>query len=201
MATTRKTQQMTGLALFTAIVVVLQVIATFIHFGPFSITLALTPILVGAALYGTKASAYLGGVFGAVVLIACILGWDPGGAILWAAQPLLTAVICLGKGILAGLAAGLVYKLLARKNMLLGSVVAGIISPIVNTGLFLLALWFLFPDILAAWATGFGADVVTYVLTGLVGVNFILELCVNLILSSVAVRIIKARLGGSTTRF
>lgn len=200
MAATRKTQQMTGLALFTAIVVVLQVIATFIHFGPFSITLALTPILVGAALYGPKASAYLGGVFGAVVLIASILGWDPGGAILWTAQPFLTALICLGKGILAGLAAGIIYKLLSKKSMMLGAITAGILSPMVNTGLFLLALWFLFPDILAAWATGFGADVVTYILTGLVGINFVLELCVNLVLSSVVVRIVKARLGGNPTR-
>ena len=195
MTATRKTQQMTGLALFTAIVVVLQLVATFIRFGPFSITLALTPILVGAALYGPKASAYLGGVFGTVVLLACILGWDAGGAILWAAQPFVTAMICMVKGILAGLAAGLVYQELHKKNMLLGCVVAGIVSPIVNTGLFLLALWFLFPDILAAWATGFGADVVTYILTGLVGVNFILELCVNLVLSSVVVRIIRARMG------
>lgn len=201
METTRKTQRMTGLALFTAIIVVLQVIATFVRFGPFSITLALTPIVVGAALYGLSAGAYLGGVFGVVVLIACILGWDIGGAILWNAQPLLTALICLGKGVFAGLAAGIVYRRFEKKNMLLGSVAAAIASPIVNTGLFLLSLYFLFYDVLVSWATGAGADIMTFVLTGLLGINFILELCVNLILSAVVVRIIKARRGGSTARF
>lgn len=201
METTRKTQRMTGLALFTAIIVVLQVIATFVRFGPFSITLALTPIVVGAALYGLSAGAYLGGVFGIVVLIACILGWDIGGAILWNAQPLLTALICLGKGVFAGLAAGIVYRRFEKKNMLLGSVAAAIASPIVNTGLFLLSLYFLFYDVLVSWATGAGADIMTFVLTGLLGINFILELCVNLILSAVVVRIIKARRGGSTARF
>lgn len=199
--TNRKTQRMTGLALFTAIIVVLQLMATFVRFGPFSITLALTPIVVGAAIYGVGAGAYLGGVFGAVVLVACILGWDAGGAILWNAQPFLTMLICMGKGIAAGLAAGGAYTLFSKKNMMLGSIAAAVASPIVNTGLFLLALYFLFYDILAAWATGFGADIATFILSGLVGVNFVLELSVNLILSSVVVRIIKARMGGSTARF
>ena len=104
MRASEKTRRLTGLALMTAIVVVLQVVASFVKFGPFTITLALAPILIGAALYGPKAGACLGGVFGAVVLLACILGWDPGGAILWNANPFLTALVCLGKGILAGLA-------------------------------------------------------------------------------------------------
>lgn len=106
MRASEKTRRLTGLALMTAIIVVLQVVASFVKFGPFTITLALAPILIGAALYGPKAGACLGGVFGAVVLLACILGWDPGGAILWNANPFLTALVCLGKGILAGLAAG-----------------------------------------------------------------------------------------------
>lgn len=193
MQASRKTQTLTGLALFTAIIVVLQLVATFVHVGPFSITLALAPMIIGAAVYGPKAGTYLGGVFGAVVLVACILGWDPGGAMLWNAQPFLTALICLAKGILSGLVAGGVYLLLAEKSRTLGTVIASIASPVVNTGIFLLGLFFLFPDFLAAWATAAGADIITYVLTGLVGINFVLELCVNLLLSSVIVRIINAR--------
>lgn len=193
MTTAYKTQKMTTLALFTALIIVLQLVSTFVHFGPFSITLALVPIVVGAAVYGPKAGAYLGGVFGVWVLIACILGWDPGGAVLWAAQPFLTALICLGKGILAGLSAGGVYTLLGRKNKTLGTVAAAIVSPIVNTGCFLLGLYVLFYGVLLDWATAFGADIATYVLTVLIGVNFILEFCVNLVLSTVVVRIVKAK--------
>lgn len=192
-ARSSKTRSLTGLALFTAIIVVLQLIATFVRFGPFSITLALAPIIIGAALYGPRAGAYLGGVFGAVALVASILGWDMGGAILWNAQPFLTALICLIKGAGAGLAAGGVYRLLSRKRKLAGAIAAGVVSPVTNTGIFLLALYFLFPDVLAAWATAAGADIATYILTGLVGVNFILELCVNLVLSTVIVRVIEAR--------
>ena len=81
--------------------------------------------------------------------------------VLWNANPFLTALVCLGKGILAGLAAGLVYRAIAwggkshsSGRMLGGSIAAGIVSPVVNTGLFLLGLFFLFPTYLEAWATG-----------------------------------------------
>ena len=74
MRASEKTRRLTGLALLTAIVAVLQVVASFIKFGPFTITLALAPILIGAALYGPKAGAYLGGVFGLVVLMEAPCG-------------------------------------------------------------------------------------------------------------------------------
>lgn len=194
MRASEKTRRLTGLALLTAIVAVLQVVATFIKFGPFPITLALAPIIIGAALFGPKAGAYLGGVFGFVVLLACIMGWDPGGSVLWNANPFLTAVICLGKGILAGLCAGAVYRALYRalsQKPLLGSIVAGIVSPVVNTGLFCLCLTLLFHDILIAWAGG--TEVVYYIIFVLTGINFLVELVVNLVLSTVIVRVVSAR--------
>jgi len=188
-----KTRRLTGLALLTGLIVVLQIIATFVKFGPFSITLSLIPIVVGAALYGPAAGAYLGGVFGLVVALACILGWDLGGAVLWNAQPFLTFLVCLGKGALAGLAAGGAYRALSAHSSTAAAIVAAAVSPIVNTGLFLLALYFLFYDVLASWATAAGAEIATYILTGLVGVNFLVELAVNMVLSPVIVRIIRAR--------
>jgi len=190
MRASEKTRRLTGLALLTAIVAVLQVVATFIKFGPFPITLALAPIIIGAALYGPKAGAYLGGVFGFVVLLACIMGWDVGGSVLWNANPFLTAVICLGKGALAGLCAGAVYRALSQKP-LLGSIAAGIVSPVVNTGLFCLCLILLFHDILVAWAAG--TELFYYIIFGLTGVNFLVELVVNLVLSTVIVRVVSAR--------
>ena len=184
MRASEKTRRLTGLALMTAIVVVLQVVASFVKFGPFTITLALAPILV----------------FGAVVLLACILGWDMGGNVLWNANPFLTALVCLGKGILAGLAAGLVYRAIAwggkshsSGRMLGGSIAAGIVSPVVNTGLFLLGLFFLFPTYLEAWATGAGQTVITYMIFTMVSINFVLELLINLVLSTVIVRVVSAR--------
>ena len=195
----QKTKTLTGLALFTAIIVVLQLLGSFIKFGPFSISLVLIPIVVGAAVYGPKAGAYLGGVFGVVVLIACGAGWDMGGSLMWNANPLLTALVCVGKGALAGLAAGGVYTLAGKKNRMAGTVLAAIVCPAVNTGIFLLALFFPFHDFLVAWSTAAGADIATYVLTVLVGVNFVAELLLNVVVSPVIVRIIGARLGAAKT--
>ena len=199
MKASAKTQRLTGLALMTGIIIVLQIVASFIKFGPFTITLALAPIIIGAALYGAGAGAYLGGVFGVVVTITCIIGWDAGGNALWNANPFLTALICIVKGVAAGLAAGLVYRAvvgdsLAHGRMIAGSVAAGIVSPVVNTGIFLLGLFFLFPSFLEAWATSAGQTVLTYMIFTMVSINFALELVINLVLSTVIVRVIGARM-------
>lgn len=193
MRASEKTRRLTGLALLTAIIVVLQIVASFIKFGPFSITLALAPIIIGAALFGKGAGAWLGGVFGVVVLLACVMGWDVGGNILFTANPLLTAILCIVKGALAGLAAGAVFQAVSKKNMTGGSILAGIVSPVVNTGVFCLGLALFFYDTLVAWAGG--TDLIYYIIFGLTGVNFLLELVINLVLSTVIVRVVKARRG------
>ena len=78
-------------------------------------------------------------------------------------------------------------------RMLGGSIAAGIVSPVVNTGLFLLGLFFLFPTYLEAWATGAGQTVITYMIFTMVSINFVLELLINLVLSTVIVRVVSAR--------
>ena len=191
MKASAKTQRLTGLALMTGIIIVLQIVASFIKFGPFTITLALAPIIIGAALYGAGAGAYLGGVFGVVVFIACVAGWDMGGNILCTARPLVTLILCVVKGALAGLAAGAVYRALAQRSPMAGSILAGIMCPVVNTGIFCLGLAGFYYDTLVAWAGG--TALVYYVITVLVGLNFLLEMAINLVLSSVIVRVVKAR--------
>lgn len=191
MKASAKTQRLTGLALMTGIIIVLQIVASFIKFGPFTITLALAPIIIGAALYGAGAGAYLGGVFGVVVFIACVAGWDMGGNILFTARPLVTLILCVVKGALAGLAAGAVYRALAQRSPMAGSILAGIMCPVVNTGIFCLGLAGFYYDTLVAWAGG--TALVYYVITVQVGLNFLLEMAINLVLSSVIVRVVKAR--------
>lgn len=182
------TYRLTGLAILTAIIIVLQIFTTFVKFGPFSITLALIPMVVGAAMYGVGAGAYLGAVLGAVVTIMCITGGDVGGAMVWAANPFLCAVMCVLKTALAGLCAGAVYMLLETKNRYVAVFLAAIVAPIVNTGVFIVGMLLFFKDLLAAWAGG--SDLLTYIIVGIVGVNFLVELGVNVILSPVVVRII-----------
>ena len=191
MRANEKTRRLTGLALMTAIIVVLQVVASFVKFGPFSITLALAPIIIGAALYGAGAGAWLGAVFGVVVLIACVAGWDMGGNILFTANPLLTAALCIVKGAAAGFVSGLVFRGLSSRSPMGASIIAGIVCPVVNTGIFCVGLAVFFYDTLVAWAGG--SDLIYYIIFGLTGVNFVLELAINLVLSTVIVRVVGAR--------
>ena len=185
------TRRMAGLAIFTAIIVVLQVLCTFIRFGPFSITLALAPIIIGTAMYGKGAGAYLGGVFGAVVLITGLLGWDGGTVmLLMGIHPLGCVLVCLLKGVAAGFFAGLCYELIAKKNDKLGVLISGVVCPVVNTGLFIVGMLVFFFDTLNSWAGG--QDLLFFIIVGLTGVNFLVELAVNIVLSSGITQIIRA---------
>ena len=188
---TGNTRRLVGMSILTALVVVLQVVATFIKPFGFSFTLALTPIVVGAALYGSKSGAWLGGVFGVVVLLMCIFGADAGGAILWNVNPAMTAVLCIVKGAAAGWVTGLVYNALNKKKMTARVISAAICTPIVNTGIFCLGMALFFHDKLVEWAAG--ANLVYFVFIGLIGLNFLIEMVVNVALSPIIVRIIDAR--------
>ena len=120
-----KTRRLAGLALFTAIVVVLQLLGSFIKVGPFAVSLVLIPIVVGAAVYGVSAGAWLGFVFGVVVTIAVVTGADEGGYIMFSARPVMTVLVCLIKGTAAGYVAGLLYRAIGKKHPLAGVIVRG----------------------------------------------------------------------------
>ena len=197
----RKTKTLVGMAIFTAIVVVLQLIASFVKFGFFTPSLVLIPIVIGTAIYGIKAGAWLGFVFGVVVLIACITGADGGGYLMWGVNPAVTALICVGKGVACGALAGLTNHLLHHMTRILATVAAAVVSPVVNTGLSCLGAVAVFKPLLLEWAAGWAAQngmeavsLVTYVFLGLIGINFLVELLINVVLSPVVVRILKARM-------
>ena len=180
------TRTLTGLALFTAIVVVLQFLGAFVRFGPFSISLVLIPIVVGAALYGPGAGAWLGFVFGMVVLLS------GDAAAFLAVNPLGTVLTVLVKGALAGLCAGLVYRALEKLGGWLAVIFAAVAAPVVNTGIFLVGCVLFFMPTITEWATGMGfPSVGNYMIFGLVGANFLFELLFNIVLSPVIVRLIK----------
>lgn len=182
---TGKTRKLTGIAIFTAIVVVLQLLGSFIRFGPFSISLVLIPIVVGAAMYGTAAGAWLGFIFGLVVLLsgdaAAFLGVNALG----------TIITVIAKGTLAGLCAGLVFRALTKKNTYVAVIASAIVCPVVNTGVFLLGCLLFFMETINGWAAAAGfASAGAYMIVALVGLNFVFELLVNVVLSPVIVRII-----------
>lgn len=180
------TKRMVGVALFSALVVILQLLGSFIRFGPFSISLVAMPIVVGSAVYGAGAGAWLGLVFGVTVLLsgdaAAFMAASVGG----------TIITVLLKGILCGVTAGLVYQLLVQKQDTVAAVVSAIVCPVVNTGTFLIGCFLFFIPILTEWATGMGFENVgRYMIFGLVGGNFLVELVTNVLLCPVIIRLIK----------
>ena len=189
-ASTGSVRRMTGMSLMAAIIAVLTVLGNFVRVGPFPITLALAPIIIGAAMYGAGAGAILGGVFGLVTLISGLAGWD-GGTVMYlmGIAPLACILVCVGKGVAAGWCAGLVYSAIEKKNRHVGVVAAGIVCPVVNTGVFIIGMLLFFTSALESWASGQG--LMYYVIFGLTGVNFLVELAVNLVLSSGITAIIK----------
>ena len=187
----QKTVRLSRLALFSALILLLNYTPLgYIRVFALEITLIIIPVTLGAMLLGPADGAILGGVFGLVVVITGLLGFDGGTVLFLCSQnALATVLICLVKGTAAGFLAGLTYEALAKKSRLAGVITAGIVCPVVNTGLFILGMLLCFYDVLSSWASG--SSLIYYLIFGLTGVNFLIELAVNLILSSTLVRIIK----------
>ena len=186
MKQSQKILNMAILAMLLALVVVLQSFGGFIKIGPFAPSLVLIPIVIGAIVVGPRGGAILGAAFGIVVIIQCFMGIDAGGFILWGINPFFTSLICLVKGICAGLVPGYIYKLIAKdgtkeRRALVGSVLAALTAPVVNTGLFLIGLSTLFTETLYAWSGD--TNVMLYIFTGLIGLNFIIEFAINAVIS------------------
>ncbi|MBR4768348.1 MAG: ECF transporter S component [Lachnospiraceae bacterium] len=176
-----------GVGILTAIVVVLQLVAMFfLRFSMFSLTFVLVPIVIGAALYGVWAGAWLGFVFGAVVLIS-------GDASPFLAVNVFgTIATVLVKGILAGTFSGLTYRLFSKDHPYLAVILAAVVCPVTNTGVFLIGCLLFFMETISGWARAAGFESAgAYMILGLAGTNFLIELAVNVILAPVILRIIK----------
>ena len=173
------------IALLSAMVAVLAYFGGFIKIGGFaSISLTLIPVVIGAALCGPLAGAWLGAVAGAVFFAtpdaAFWLGLSIHG----------TIITVMVKGIAAGLLAGLVYKLLEGVNRYLAVFVSAIVCPVVNTGIFLLGALVFFMDTVSVGAVAEGMSVGAYLIVAFVGLNFVFELITNIVMSPAIVRIL-----------
>ena len=191
----QKIKRMVSIAFLMALVFVMQLLTGIIPpIGGFSISLVLIPIVMGAALYGPGAGALLGATFGIIVYINCVTGADPGGAMVFQANPVLCLLVVLGKGILAGSLAGLAYKLVSKWNSHVAMLCAAIVCPVVNTGSFIACMLTFFKDVLAAWAGG--GDIIAYIMTGLILLNFVPELILNIVFGTVGhtiVHVVKSK--------
>ena len=172
-------------ALLTALVIILQFMGAAVKFGPFSVSLVLIPIAIGAITCGKAVGTWLGLVFGVVVLAS------GDAAPFWAVNTAGTIITVLVKGMAAGFISGLVYEALLKvtKKTYPSAIVAALVCPVVNTGVFLLGCLVFFMKTVTEWAGG--SNVGTYMIVVLVGVNFLFEMAVNIIFAPAVTHIIK----------
>ena len=180
------TRKLVLLALLTAIVVILQLLASIIPVYPFRLNLVLIPIVIGAALITPLAGSWLGLVFGFVVLVS-----SPDVLPFMTFNPLATTVVILLRGALAGLAAGLVYSAIAKYNKIVAVIVAAATCAVTNTGIFILGMYVFFLPVIAEWGVTGAADIASFIFIGMVGFNFLFEFGVNLVFSPAIVRLIQ----------
>lgn len=175
-------RKMTYLAILSAIVFVLQIIA--IPVGGFFETSALpvAVIVIGAALFGVRAGAWLGFVFGVAVMILpgtqAYLTFAGNGQAL---NVFATILVVFAKGIGAGACAGLIYKLLERVNRYLAVIVAGVAAVTVNTGVFILGSVLFFDG---SFGVLFGA---------IIALSYPIEAGTSILLAPVALRVINIK--------
>ncbi len=187
----QKLGKLVGTAILAALVIVLQTFVL-IPIGIFFITLTLVPIIVGAILYGAGSGAFLGGVFGVTVAIQVVTG--AAGAMsfmMFEAHPVITLTLCVLKGIAAGFASGVIFGLLKEKKTL-GVIISSVAAPIVNTGIFVGGLFvFYYPLMVDFAAQSNYANAAAFIFVGVVGLNFLVEFAINVLLIPIVLRIIK----------
>ncbi|MBR5140513.1 MAG: ECF transporter S component [Clostridia bacterium] len=180
-----QTERLVLISLFTALVAILAYFGGFIKIGGLaSISLTLVPVVLGAAMCGPFVGAWLGGVSGAVFFLT-------GDAAFWLGLSIHgTIITVMVKGILSGLFAGLVYTLIEKLNRYAAVLVSAIVAPVVNTGIFLIGSLIFFIDTVSAGAGAESMSVGAYLIIFFVGLNFVFELLVNMLLSPAILRII-----------
>lgn len=168
------------LGILFALVVVLQSISSF---GIVNICLCLVPITLGAMAIDWKGGAVLGFTFGLVSILWGVVGKDLFTFYLFQANPVMTIIVCILKGTLAGIVPALLWKLLKDKNSIVASLVASVSVPIVNTSIFALGCLIIKDDVIyaAEQLTIPYESFITLVFGGLIAMNFIIELIINIV--------------------
>ncbi len=179
------TRNITYLAVLLALVIVFQVISSFVPISEgVSLNLTLVPIVLGGIIIGVWGGAFLGLMFAIIVVIMSIamptgmmplIIADPGALVFFIFSTLV-------RGLVAGVVPALIFKPIAKKNEHAATFVAAASAPITNTAIFILSTLVIFgivPDLVDMNALEF----FKYLVITVSGINFIIELAINLILS------------------
>lgn len=185
------------LALFTAIVFVLGLTPLgMVPLGLIKATTLHIPVIIGCLLLGPRYGAVLGAMFGLVSFLSNTM--SP-AALSFAFTPLvpvpgtpngspLSLVICFVPRILVGVVPWFVYRGLQKlmkessRGEILSMAIAGASGAILNTGLVMSLIYFLFRDAYAS-VNGIPVEAVAGVVLGVVGTNGVAETALAAVLT------------------
>jgi len=180
------TKTMVLMAMLTALVVILTYAGSFIRLSPMvTVSLTLIPIVLGAVLCGMWGGSWLG-LVNAVVILASGQAAFFFGISVWG-----TVVVVLAKGVLCGLGAALIYRLINKWNRYVAVVTAAVVCPIVNTGIYLIGCLTVFFPAVEAMIGGATPSLLSVLVYSMGLVNFPFELLFNIVLCPVIYRLIK----------
>ena len=206
-----KIRRMVRLALFVAIEVILTLL--YIPAGTINLNFGLVPIVIAAVFISPMSGAFIGAVSGFVTMIQVLGGQSPFYAFLITTNPIAASLLCLIKTTAAGLVAGYAYPGLKALGSLtpenkfaamlvkpfrfvsINTAVAAALCPIVNTGLFALGMFTIFGSammadpVISTWTTG---GLVALVFVALIGINFFVELALNMVVCPVLAKALRS---------
>ena len=195
----KQTKKMVGIATLCAITFVLQFwicgILPKLPIGPggTAINLALIPVVVGAILYGPKGGLTVGLFLGVITLMP---GQGAEGFYVNWYMSILAIILCLLKTGLAGFVAGLVFKIFKKFNYVAAIVASAIVTPIINTGIFVLLY-----GVLIQIMTGEVYGVTFIAITTTIWIAFLIELGINIVLGPSIASLVKVLARNSNLGF
>lgn len=178
-------------AVLLALVVVLQLFASAIPMFGVTINLSLIPIVLAGIFFGMWGGGFMGLVSGLITFIVmAVMGREPSTAFLFQTNPAVLTLVCIGKTTVAGFVSGLIYRLIAKKNALAAAYVASALVAILNTGIYMLGMVLMKDDVASFLGTEATAQVVFVTVFGLIWLNFVLEIAVNVLFAPAVHRIV-----------
>ena len=180
------------LAVLVALLIVLQLFASAIPMFGVTLIFSLLPLVLAGIFFGMWGGGLLGLISGLLTfLVTAVMGREPSTAFFFQASPVILTLTCIGKTTIAGLAAGFLYRVIAKKSALAASYVAAVVVALLNTGLYLLGIVFMKDAASQYLGTEATAGAVFIAVFALVWLNFVLETVINVLFAPAICRIEK----------
>lgn len=183
-----KTREIVITGLLLALEFILQILGNYMQIGPANINLSLIPVILAAVLAGPISGAILGFFNGVITLLS------PSTIALFMPVSLLgTILTVMLKVTLGGFLAGIFFNLLKKKNQTLALIVASLIVPFVNTGLFVVGSLIFFVPLLESFVGPNYPNIYAVLFLSFIYINFFVEVGTSVVLTPVIGNILLKR--------